>query len=289
VNLRLRAALIIARRQAFETLLSPGFYVTMAVGLVLGCFLVTGFSSAVDTAGLNTSQNPLYDLLDRSLTGTFGPAFAAKLFAEGPFLIALVLSFLPVFLFLSITAVIRFGQERSSGAVELLTYGPADGTSYVLGTFFTQAVFAGGALLVILGFLWISALIGNLAPGPLFILAVPLLFLVSLPIFAYGCVCSISSSSTSSALASFLGLVVFFLVVLAASLSISSASVRSVASVAASVIQWISPFYYGSLAIQEAQVGRAVGIVGAMLVLPVLSGVLLAVCHAAISRRGVRA
>ena len=41
---RLHAALVIARRQAFETLLSPGLYVTLAFGLVLGALLVTGFA-----------------------------------------------------------------------------------------------------------------------------------------------------------------------------------------------------------------------------------------------------
>ena len=90
MNRRFHAAVVIARRQAFETLLAPGLYVTLALGLLLGFFLVTGFAASVDTAGFNPTLHPLYDTLGRFLTGSFGLAFVQKLFAEGPFLLALV-------------------------------------------------------------------------------------------------------------------------------------------------------------------------------------------------------
>jgi small-conductance mechanosensitive channel len=289
MNRRFHAAVVIARRQAFETLLAPGLYVTLALGLLLGFFLVTGFAASVDTAGFNPTLHPLYDTLGRFLTGTFGLAFVQKLFAEGPFLLALVVAFLPVFLFLAISSVFRFGQEKAAGAVELLTCGPADGTSYIVASFLRDVAFSAGSLLAIAAFLWAAAAMGNLVLGPMFLSLLPVLFVLSLAVFAYGILCSVLSASASSALAAFLGILVVFLVILAGSLSIASESVRSVASVAAAIVQWISPLYYAALCVRAAQAGSAAGVLGGLGLLVVLGAVLLAAAHLAISRRGVRA
>jgi len=286
---RLHAALVIARRQAFETLLSPGLYVTLAFGLVLGALLVTGFASSIDSSGFNPTIAPLYDLIGRSITGVFGAAFMEKLFAEGPFLFALVVSFLPVFLFLVISSVFRFGQEKTSGAVELLAYGPSDGTSYFIACFLKDAVFTLLALGTIVLFLCIAAVPSNLALGPLFLTAVPVLFSLTLAIFAYGILCSILSANASSALAAFLGILLVFFLVLAGSLAIASTSVRTVASGAAAVVQWISPFFYASLCIKAAQGGSAGGILAGVALQLALAAVLLTAGHFAISRKGVRA
>jgi hypothetical protein len=286
---RLHAALVIARRQAFETLLSPGLYVTLALGLLLGFFLVSGFTSSVDTAGFNPLRNPLYEALTRSLSGIFGATFTAKLFAEGPFTLALLASFLPVFLFLAIGSVFRFGQEKSAGAVELLAYGPADGTSYFIASFFKDAALTAGALLLIAGFLAICAGTGNLALGPLFVVSLPMLFLLSLATFAYGILCSILSGNASAALAAFLGILVLFLLVLGGTLAIASDSVRTAASAATAVVQWFSPFFYASLCVRALQAGSAAGVLGSLGLLVLLAAALLAVSHFAIRRRGVRA
>lgn len=286
---RLHAALVIARRQAFETLLSPGLYVTLALGLLLGFFLVASFAASIDSAGFNPTINPLYDMLARSLAGIFGPAFVGKLFAEGPFLFALLVSFLPVFLFLAISSVFRFGQEKTAGAVELLAYGPADGTSYIVASFLKDVAFTAGALVVIAAFLRAGAALGNMVLGPLFLASLPVLFVLSLAVFAYGILCSVLSANASSALAAFLGILLVFLLVLAGSLAIASDSVRSVAAVAAAILQWISPFFYASLCVRAAQGGSIPGLLGGIGLLVVLVAVLLAIAHFAISRRGVRA
>lgn len=287
--LRLHAALVIARRQVFETILSPGLYVTVALGLLVGWFLASGFTGSIDSAGFNPSLNPLYDVLGRALTGTFGAALVGKLFAEGPFLLALIAAFLPVFLFLGISAVSRFGQEKNAGAVELLAFGPADGTSYVMAAFLTQALFAAVSLAVIAGFLAAAAALGNLVVGPLFLSSLPVLFALSLPVFAYGILCSVLSSNASSALAAFIGLLLVFVLVFTGSLSIASTAVRTAASVAAAVLQWFSPLYYATLCVKAAQGGSAAGVLGGLGLLLVLSAVLLAAGHFAIRRRGVRA
>jgi hypothetical protein len=285
---RLHAALVIARCQAFETLLAPGLYVTLALGLLLGFFLVNGFMASIDSSGFNSSLTPLYDVIARSLAGVFGTAFVAKLFAEGPFTFALLVSFTPVFLFLAISAVFRFGQEKSAGAVELLTYGPADGTSYFLGSFLKDVAFTAGALAMIALFFGTVAGLGNLILGPLFFVSLPMLFFISLATYACGILCSILTLNASAALAAFLGNLVLFLLVLGGSMALVSASVRTVASVAAATLQWISPFYYASLCVRAAQEGNAPGVLGGMALLFALALALLAIGHLVISRRGVR-
>ena len=286
---RLHAAAVIARRQALETLLSPGLYITLALGLVLGFFLVDGFAASIDSAGFNPTVNPLYDALDRSLGGAFGTVFVSKVFAEGPFLFALVAAFLPVFLFLTISSVFRFGQEKSAGAVELLAYGPADGTSYLAASFLKDIVFTAVSLALIALFLRVGAALGNLVLGPMFLASLPVLFALSLAVFAYGTLCSVLSANASSALAAFLGILLVFLLVMTGSLAITGASVRTVTSIAAAAMQWISPFFYASLCLKAAQAGSALGVLGGIGLLVVLAAVLLAAAHLAISRRGVRA
>jgi ABC-type multidrug transport system permease subunit len=219
----------------------------------------------------------------------FGNTFVAKLFAEGPFLLALLVSFLPVFLFLAISSVFRFGQEKNAGAVELLTYGPADGTAYLLASFIKDVAFAAASLLLITLFLWLAAAIGNLVLGPLFLLLLPVLLCASLAVFSYGVLCSILASNASSALAAFLGTLLLFLVVLAGSFSIASASVRTVSSVAAAIIQWFSPLFYTSMCVRAAQGGAAGSFLGGIGLMLVLSAALLGLSHLAVRRRGVRA
>jgi hypothetical protein len=89
--------------------------------------------------------------------------------------------------------------------------------------------------------------------------------------------------------AAFIGILLVFLMVLVGSLSIVSASVRTGASIAAAVLQWISPFFYASLCLKAAQVGSLAGVLGGIGLLLALAAALMGAGHLAISRRGVRA
>ncbi|MCK5673300.1 MAG: hypothetical protein KAH95_07975, partial [Spirochaetales bacterium] len=66
MNLRFRAALVIAKRHIFESLLSPGYYIAQTVGLLLSYFLISGFISSIDSSGFNYSLHPLYGLIGNS-------------------------------------------------------------------------------------------------------------------------------------------------------------------------------------------------------------------------------
>jgi hypothetical protein len=277
MNRTLRAALVIARRQAFETILSPALNVTTTAGLLVASVLVWAFTGSIDSAGFNASQNPVYEVLDRLLVGLFGSSFVDKVFAEGPFVLALVCAAFPVFVFLAISSVFRFGIEKSAGAIALLTYGPADRTSYALASFLKDVVFAAAALLA------------NLELGPLLAASLPVLFCLSLAIFAYSTLCSVLASGASSALAAFLVLMVAFVAVLAGSLAAASDSLRTVTSIVAAALQWFSPFYYASIAVRATQAGSALGFLGGLGALLGLTAALLAAGHGLLRRREVSA
>lgn len=286
---RAHAAKIIAKQQVFEALISPGYYLALTAGLLIGYAVVRSFVAAVDSSGFNPALNPLSDLVNRSLGGAFGETFVEKLFAEGPFLLALAASFLPVFLFLAVTSVFKIGLEKAAGAIELITYGPADGTSYLIASLARDIALTVLTLTVLLVHLALTAAIHNLALGPAFLVAGAVVLLVAIAIHAYGLLASVVAASGSSALALFLGIMILFLAVLMGSLAITSDYVRTLSTVFSWGLQWVSPFFYGSLCLQGLFAGRPLVVAGGLALLALLAGVILAASQLVIRVRGVRA
>jgi hypothetical protein len=285
---RIHAALVIGRRQALETLVTPGFFVTLAAGMVLGLVMVSGFTLSVDSAGFAPGQNGLWALLARGMAGVFGEGFVEKALAEGPFALALLAAYLPVGLFLSISSVLRFAQERSAGALELLACGPADGASYCIATFLRDAGFGAIALAALGAFFLATAAAGNLVPGPLFGLLLPVLLLLTASCSAWGVLAASLVSDAAAALAAFLAVMALFLLMLAGSFSIAAPGIRGTASIASAALQWVSPFYYAALAVRASQAGSALGAVGALALQAVLASTIVALGGMAMGQRGVR-
>ena len=94
----------------------------------------------------------------------------------GPFLFTLYVAFLPVLLYLAISSVFRFGLEKKVGALELLAYGPADGTSYFLAALIKDILMTAIYLVLLYLFLLIAALLNNLILGPSFYYSLIVLF-----------------------------------------------------------------------------------------------------------------
>jgi ABC-type multidrug transport system permease subunit len=283
MNYRLHATRVIAKRRIFETLISPGYYVAQAVGLVLAYFLVSGFTHSVDSSGFDFHLQPLYDLIGRAIQGAFGSVVVAKLFAEGPFQFVLYLAFLPVLLFLAASSVYRFGLERKVGAVELLAYGPADGTSYFLASLAKDVLMTLLYLVVLLAFLAVTAGLHNLILGPL-----ATLFFVSVAVYAYGILASTLTDNSASALAVFLLVMAFFLAVFLGSFTIASGYVRNLAGVFAWILKWISPLFYWDQALRAMEVGGWPMFLVNLAALLALSGVVLTASHYILKARGVR-
>ena len=285
---RLRATAVIARRRILETVISPGWYVAQTIGLLLAYLLVAGFVRAIDSSGFDFALDPAHDLIGRSLAGAFGSTFVSKLFAEGPFLFTLYVGFLPVLLYLAVSSVFRFGLEKKVGALELLTYGPADATAYFLAALVKDLLLTLVSLVVLLLFLLVAAGLNNLVRGPAFFSSLVILFFLCIAIYGYGILAASLTDNSASAIALFLGVVLVFSIVMIGSFTVVSGYVRNLASVFAWVIRWISPLFYWNLALRFAEVGNwGLYALGALLLL-VLAAAVLALSHLTMKVRGVR-
>ena len=286
---RLHAVRVIGRLKVRETLIGPGYYITLTLGLLLGYFLVRGFTASVDSSGFNYHLHPVYDLIGRSLEGVFGATFVEQLFAEGPFLFALSVCFVPVFIYLAVSSVFRFGLEKKVGALELLAYGPADGAAYFLASFVKDLLLSLLSLAIIACFLLAAALMNNLLLGPMFAYSLVLILFFSLSIYAYGILASSLTENSGSAIALFTGIILFFLIILLGSFTIVSDYVQTLSRVFAWVVQWLSPFFYSNLGLQAVQAGETGKIVLSLIMLLTVSGALLFLSHITLKVKGVRA
>ena len=167
--------------------------------------------------------------------------------AEGPFLAVLAVSAVPLILLLVIGSVVRFGMDKASGAMELIVYGPADGTSCFLGAFMKDTVISGAGLALIALYCLVLAAARNLAVGPMAAAAVPVLFLAAVSFSALGIFWSILLGNAGAALALFTAVCLVFLGTLAGSLGAAVSSFRAGAQLASTLVQWLSPLYYARL------------------------------------------
>lgn len=288
MSLRLHAAAVIVRRRLLESALGPGYYAVLTGGLVLAWLLVAGFVRAVDSSGFDYTLDPAYNLIGSALAGAFGTTFTAKLFAEGPFLFTLYAAFLPVLLYLAVSSVFRFGLEKKVGAVELLTYGPADAAAYLLAALVKDLLLTLVSLAALLLFLLAAAGLNNLVLGPAFFASLIILFFVAAAVYGYGILAASLTDNSASAVALFLGVILLFGGVMAGSFTVVQGYARDLAGVAAWAIQWLSPLFYWTLALRAAEVGNWGTYAGAALLLTLLAAALLWAGHLTMKLRGVR-
>ena len=288
MSLRLRAAVVIAKRRIFESFLNPGYYIAQAVGLLLSYILISGFVSSIDSSGLNYMLHPLYEFIGRFLSGAFGITFLEKLFAEGPFQFVFYVSFVPIFIYLSFSTVFRFSLEKKVGAIELLAYGPVDGTSYFLAFYIKDVVLTVLYLVLLILFLIMAALLNNLVLGPAFLYTLVVTFFMAMLLYSISILASVLTDSGASAMVLYIGIILFLLIVIMGSFTIGSAYVRSFSSVLSWLINWFSPFFYWGLALSFLEVGNMLAYFLILLVMMVLSGLFLFLSHQVIKIRGVR-
>lgn len=288
MNYRLNAVKAISRRKIFETFITPGFYIALSVSLLLGYFLINGFINSIDSSGLNYGLNPVYELIAKSLSGAFGDTFVIKLFSEGPFLFALYVAYIPFLLYLTISSVFKFGFEKKVGAIELLVYGPSDGTSYFLASLVKDIVFTFVFLGAVLIFFWITAIVNNLVLGPEFFYSCIVILFLSLTFFSYGIISSVVTDSAVSGIALFLGISIFFVILQMGSFAIISGYVTNLSNVLAWIVKWVSPLFYWHLALSSIGYGNGGVFVVNLFLLLLLSIVILVISHLVLKARGVR-
>lgn len=289
MNYRANATIVIARRRLFETALHPGFALALTVALAIAFVLIASFVRSIDSSGFDSKANPLYWFIGGLLSGGFGDTFESKLFSHGPFLIAMNTAFLPVLLYLSVTSIYRFSSEKTAGAIELLSYGPSDGTAYFLASLLKDVILSILSLALLLVFFALSGLVENLAFDSRIPAVAVALFFASVSVCSYGTLVSVMTESANSAVALFLAGFVVLGMILAGSYAIVTGYVHGVSIVAAWIVQWFSPFFYWSLSVKGALADEAflfsAGIAGQL----ILAGAALVASHFVLRARGVRA
>jgi len=288
MNQRIHVAKALSKRGLLESFLNPGYYLFLSVSLVLGYFLVSGFKKSIDSGGFDYSLDPLYDLIGRSLEGFFGSTYVDQLFSEGPFLFIIVIIVFPLFLYLTITSVFKFGMEKKSGVVELLSYGPVDGTTYFIASLVKDLIMAFVSIAIVMIFLLITAVLNNLVVGSTAFLSLILIFFLTPVVFAYGILASSLTDNSASALVMFLMLMVFFLFIIMGSFTIVDNNIQNIAGEFSRILNWISPFFFFRVGMRGVAAGNIIPYLLSLLFLSVLGFVILLASHLILRIRGVR-
>jgi hypothetical protein len=197
-------------------------------------------------------------------------------------------AFIPFLIYLAVSAVYRFGFEKNVGAMELVMYGPADGTSCFLAFILRNLLFTVLYGAVLLLFFWITALASNLVLGPQFFYALAMMFFLALVVYAYGALTSVVSANSSVGTALFAGILIFLILIQMGSFTIVSGYVKSLSSLVASIVKWVSPLFYWNTGLSSMDFGFVGGFLLNMLYLVVLTAALLVLSHFIVKTKGVR-
>lgn len=279
----------IFKRKLFEVMISPGYYIAATAGLIVAYVLVTGFADSIGSSGFNREQaSPVYALLFDGMGSIMGSTFVEKLFSEGPFLFALIVSYAPVLLYLSFSSVFKFGFEKNVGAIELITYGPADGTSYFMASLLKDMAFAAAYQFLLLVFFILAALLNNLILGPMFFYSFILLFFLTFSIFAFCVFSSVLSENAATAVAIFGLVMLFFLVIQIVSYSLVGGYIKNLSDIFIWIMGWISPLTYWNLALGAVDCGNTMGFFLFLLLQVLLCAVYIVSSHFILKRKGVR-
>ncbi len=289
MNEKVHAVSVIASRRLYETVISPGYYIAVSVGMALAALLVTGFARSIDTSGFDYHLTPIYDMIGRTLEGGFGAPFLDRLFAEGPLVAALYVGVVPVFLYLALSTIFRFTVERSVGAMELVVYGPADGTSYFLASYLKDLVLGTAGVAVLMLFIVLAAAANNLYMGPMLFQSLAIIVPLAAAGLAYAVVAAVLTDNAAASITLFAAVWILFLLLLAGRFMIVEGYARNLANVLGWILQWASPLFYWGLGLSSVGFGNVGLFLLSLLLLLVLAVVLLAASSRILNARGVRA
>jgi len=286
--LRLRAVRVLARRRLLEHLLTPATWVLATFGLVLAFLIVEGFVRSVDSSGFDFSLHPPYEIIYGIIGSAFGVTYVRQLFGDGPFAFASLVAFAPVLLYLCLTSIQRFGQERRSGVVDLVAAGPADVPAYLF-SFGAADTLVVVAYLALTGlFLAISGIVWNLAFGLTLVayLLELLFFAASLLGLALFLVSLVRQPASAVALFLMVAAALAFAEVL--SFAMVGGGPGSGAIVASWVLRWLSPFYYLDAARMAARSEQTLQFFSALLGQAVLCAAFLTGAYLTARSRGTQ-
>ncbi|MBN2534825.1 MAG: hypothetical protein JXB88_18230 [Spirochaetales bacterium] len=266
--------LVITRKKIKETLLNPIFYIIITFGYVIVYIIASGFTDIIRSDGINPEQNPLFEILFSFLTGTSGASFLERLFAEGPFTLALSLSLIPLLLYLLFSSLFKLGYEKTTGALELVVCGPVGVHFYILGSFLRNLFFLIAYLLSITLLSALGAIITNTVLGTVFFTSMIMLFILSLALFSLCIFCSVISRYSFASLAFFVVISGFFTVVHFGTLASVQGNVQDIWQAITGIVQFVSPLYYYMNGLAAIDYGDIAGYVINILILVLISAIL---------------
>jgi hypothetical protein len=288
MNEKIRTIRIVATHRIRETLLSPAFYVLLSAALAFIWFSFTNFCQAIDSDGLNLTRSPFLEQISKFVNGFFGKYATEGLFARGPFLFTFTIVFFPFVLYLGATTSYKLGNEKSTGACQLIIFGPVNLTPYYLSFLVRDAVVTLGCLVLVYAAFLAGSLTVNMIMDITFYstLAVSLFF--ALAMLAYAILASTLATNGFSALSIYLGSVLVFLILYLGSLmSVSEYSVNA-GTVIAGFLQVVSPFFYWQMSLGAIEHGNWLLFLFSILVLAAITAGLVVLSHFLSRTRSVK-
>ena len=253
--MRVRTLKTLTRLNVKETLLSPGFAVTVSLSAVFGYLVVRGFVFSIDSQGFNAAQFPLFGNFIATLEGMFGQVVTLRLFAQGPFLAGAVLSFVPVTFYLAASSILKYHLELDAGAIELVLVGPVDHRSVIAALVLKDILLLGASVLFLLIFFFTTAITNNLVLGPGFFLFLGLSLLLGFVVFAWAQLCSVMTGSGIGSLSLFSLFALLFFLIYAGSFSVITEELRAFFLTLSHFLQWVSPFFYTGIVMSGIETG----------------------------------
>jgi hypothetical protein len=287
MNNTLAMTLVIAQKKIKETLISPAFYILLTAGLLLVYFITSGFTDIIQSNGLHPEGNAFFEILFSVLSGTLGDSFLERLFAEGPFVLILYLSAVPFLIYLTFSSLFKLGYEKTTGALELVVYGPVGVHSYILGSMVRNIFFMTGYLILITLLSGISALFTNLVLGPVFFTSMILLFFLSFTLCSLCIFCSVIPRYSFASLALFILVTAFFAIIQMGTLASVRGNASSIWSFFAGIIQFISPLFYFMNGLSAINYRNVFSYLLSICILLVMSGVFIWISYFIARKKGV--
>ena len=286
---RIHAAKTISKRMLFELFIHPWFYIFLAAGLLSGLSAILMFLQSIGPSGVTqVDVGGLYNPYIGFLLNSFGPVFLEKLFRQGPFFFALCYSCYPMVIYLSMSTAFKFGYEKNVGALELIVYGPADGTSYLIASLIKNMLASMIFLIILFLFFALGALLNNLVLGSTFFFAFFLLFFFLTALYCYAIFSSSISNGPASACAISILFYIVFLSLQIGIFQIIQKDVRYYSHIISRILQWISPVYYWYKGMESVEYANSTGYFLNLLFLVLLSSVLLLASHFILKKNGVQ-
>ncbi len=280
---------ILAKLNIKEAFLSPGYAIAATISTLVGYLVIIGFVGAIDSQGFNPMISPLFGNLVSALSGLFGTVMVARLFSQGPLLVALYAASIPMIAYCISSSLVKYNLEKDVGAIELIMFGPTGHMSYstalLIKDFFCIALY----LVFLTGFFLITATLNNLLLGPAFGWSLLMLLFLSLAIGSYARLCSALADSGAGALFLFYGLLLFFAFIYLGSFTVVSEYLRTFSEIISLIVQWVSPFYFSSMVMNGVEISSTLQVASGLFFIVVLSAVLLLITIRLEKHKGVSA